>query len=381
MIFLVQTPHPWRGIRQRPHHLMTRFAGQGHFVHWVETRYLRWLAGRTGEFLRARAEAPLPNLQVRPQTLVNGERLPPIRAHNQFWLARKLNAPLPSQAQGPRILWLYNPHEGHLADRVPHDLLVYDIMDEYQGFPWSPPHVAEEEKALLLRADWVFAGTQALYDAKRPLAEGKIECILSGVETDHFAKDQPANKDEAADCRALRGRYRKLIGYAGMIDLRVDQPLLAEAAERFKDWGFVLVGPVATDVSMLKDQPNIHLLGQKPYEELPAYYHAWDAAMLPFVENELTRHINPTKMLEYGAAGLPILSRALPDVKAFYSEGAWLYESMEEFMNGLAEIDQARPEDLQPRLAAALTWARERSWDALAGRMLARVNELFKRTK
>ena len=101
MIFLVQTPHAWRGIRQRPHHLMDRFARQGHFVRWVETRYLRWLFGRREEFLRARREEPRPGFEVRPVTLVNGERLAPVRAHNRFWLARALAAPPPPDGARP----------------------------------------------------------------------------------------------------------------------------------------------------------------------------------------------------------------------------------------------------------------------------------------
>jgi UDP-galactopyranose mutase len=378
MIFLTQTPHPWRGIRQRPHHLMSRFAGSGHFVRWVEPRYLRWLVDRPGDFFRARAEQPAERLEVRPITLVNGERFAPIRALNQFHLARALNRPLPPGAAGPRILWLYNPHEAHLAERVPHDLLIYDIMDEYQGFPWSPPRVAEEERELLGRADWVFAGTQALFDAKGPMADGRMECILSGVETELFSSPKPNLRVED-ELRALRGRHPKLIGYAGMIDLRVDQPLLLQAARAFPNWGFILIGPVAANVNALTERPNIHLVGQREYSDLPAYYHGWDAAMLPFVENQLTRHINPTKMLEYAAAGIPIISRALPDVVQYYSGGAWLYRDPEEFVSHLRAVDAATPETLETRLAIARRWALDRGWDAISKRMLDRVAGPFKR--
>jgi glycosyltransferase involved in cell wall biosynthesis len=355
---------------------MTRFAQRGHFVRWAEPRYLRWFLDRPRDFLRARDEHPLPNLEVRVRTLVNGERLPFIRAHNKFWLAQTLCAPLPRDAAGPRVLWLYNPHEAHLAERVPHDLLVYDIMDEYQGFPWSPPRIAEEERALLARADWVFAGTQALYDAKHPFASGKIECILSGVETEIFEHPAP-NPEVEQELNALRARHPKLAGYAGMIDLRLDQDLLIQAARRFADWGFVLAGPAACDVSRLAAQPNIHLVGQQPYAALPAWYRGWDAALLPFVENDLTRHINPTKMLEYAAAGVPILARALPDVKTFYANGAWLYETTEEFMAQMQQMAAATPDEIEAKLAAARAWAAERSWDALAARMLERVTGLL----
>jgi len=255
-----------------------------------------------------------------------------------------------------RVLWLYDPHHGYLADRVPHDLLVYDIMDEFSGFPWSPPGVAEEEAALLARADWVFAGTGALYDAKRPLAEGRIEMALSGVETGRLAAPV-AQKQWPAAARQMRGQFRRLAGYAGMIDLRVDQDLLRAAARALPDWGFALAGPVHCDARALEGLPNVRLLGALPYEQLPAFYHSLDAALLPFVENDLTRHVNPTKMLEYAAASRPIVARALPDVERFYSDGAWLYRDADGFVAALRAIDVALgagpPEALAPRLALA----------------------------
>ncbi len=370
MVFLFHTPHAWRGIRQRPHHLALRFAARGHQVRWIESRYLRWLVDQPRHFLRARAESPSPGFHVRPITLINGERLSAVRHFNQARLARALQGYAASDPP-PRVLWLYNPHESHLADTVPHDLLVYDIMDEYQGFPWSPRSIAAEEAALLDRADLVFAGTGALYDAKRPLARGPVQCILSGVETERFAR--PAGPPDPA-LQTLRAHYSRLAGYAGMIDLRVDQHLLEAAAQALPHWGFVLLGPIVGDVRRLRRLPNVHLAGPRPYEELAACYQSWDAALLPFVENDLTRHINPTKMLEYGAAGVPIVARALPDVERFYADGAWLYRTTADFIAALGAIEANAPgRDL--RVTAARGWAASRNWDAIAGQMLAAVEQ------
>jgi glycosyltransferase involved in cell wall biosynthesis len=379
LIFLIQSPHGWRsGAWQRPHHLATRFARAGHFVRYVQPRYVKWLAREPGRFARTRSERSGNGdrgVEVKTVTLLNGERFAAIRRFNQLRLTRALRAPAPPAASGPRVLWLYNPHEAHLAETVPHDLLVYDIMDEYRGFPWSPPGVEREEAELLRRADWVFAGTRALYDAKRPTAEGRIECVLSGVEVERFARpSQGGTQPPPSDLAPLKETYARLLGYAGTIDLRVDRELLAASARRHRDWGFVLLGPTAGEVGALRAEPNVHLLGAKRYEELPGYYHAFDVALLPFIENELTRHINPTKMLEYAAAGLPIVARALPDVERFYGDGAWLYRTGEEFERALQsalspEIGQERAN----RLSAARGWMKERDWNSIAASMLDRL--------
>ncbi len=393
MNFLIQSPHGWRDLWQRPHHLASRFAAAGHTVRWVEPRYLRWLIDANARFLRARAESPLPRLEVRPVTLINGERWSPIRKRNRERLSKALSAPFPvdgassARAPTPTILWLYNPHESHLADSVPHDLLIYDIMDEYLGFPWSPASLEMEERRLLERADWVFAGTQALYDSKESRAHERIECLLSGVDTAHFARARtPGGWWEAAeshsDIARLSERYERLIGYAGMIDLRIDQELIVLAANRHPEWGFICVGEARTEVSLLEDTPNVHLLGPLPYSDLPAYYASWDVGLVPFRENRLTVHTNPTKILEYAAAGLPIVAPALPEITRFYSEGAFLYHSDEEFLVHLEMLlSGERPpmenEDVRRRADIASHWSDRRSWEAIAGQMLARVESLL----
>ena len=382
MNFLVQCPHLWHGIRQRPHHLMSRFVQNGHKVQWVEPRYLRWLKDRPEDFKNSRPAEPHPGLTVRPVTLINGERFPPLRAHNKFHMARALRQGA-GEDEGPRVLWIYNPHEAHLARSVPHDLLIYDIMDDYTSFPWSPPGIREDEEYLLKRADWVFAGTHALYESRRVHCPDKIECILSGVETEHFMRE---NTFERIDDEyfGLRQRHAKLFGYAGMIDVRIDQQLLSRAAWEFPRWGFILIGPVACDVSALQLPKNVHLIGPRDYRDLPGFYHAWDGALLPFIDSGLTRASNPTKMLEYAAADLPIVARSLPEIERFYSEGAFLYRDPGEFFDHLNTIAGTDPEAIRSvdeKKEFAAGWVRERSWDAISKRMLARVEGLLSGAK
>jgi glycosyltransferase involved in cell wall biosynthesis len=83
----------------------------------------------------------------------------------------------------------------------------------------------------------------------------------------------------------------------------------------------VIVGPVVKiDPASLPRRPNIHYLGAKTYQELPAYLGGWDVALMPFALNEATRFISPTKTLEYLAAGKPVVSTAIRDVVSPYGE-------------------------------------------------------------
>lgn len=94
----------------------------------------------------------------------------------------------------------------------------------------------------------------------------------------------------------------------------VDVELMAEVAKRYPHGSLVALGNVTTDVSVLKTLPNVHLLGRKPYADLPAYCKGFDVALNPFRINELTLNANPLKVREYLAAGLPVVSTNIPEV-------------------------------------------------------------------
>jgi glycosyltransferase involved in cell wall biosynthesis len=94
----------------------------------------------------------------------------------------------------------------------------------------------------------------------------------------------------------------------------VDIELIARVAEEFPEGSVALIGKTTTDVSRLERLPNVHLLGRKPFAALPAYCKGFDVALNPFCINELTLNANPLKVREYLAAGLPVVSTAIPEV-------------------------------------------------------------------
>ena len=101
----------------------------------------------------------------------------------------------------------------------------------------------------------------------------------------------------------------------------MDTLLLDRIAEMRPDWHLVMIGPVVKiDPADLPRRPNIHYLGGKGYEDLPAYLAGWDVAMMPFALNESTRFISPTKTPEYLAAGKPVVSTPIRDVVRSYGE-------------------------------------------------------------
>jgi glycosyltransferase involved in cell wall biosynthesis len=129
----------------------------------------------------------------------------------------------------------------------------------------------------------------------------------------------------------------------------------------------VMVGPVVkVDPSELPQAPNIHWLGQRQYAELPAHVKGFDVCLMPFALNEATEYINPTKTLEYMAAGKPIVSTAIADVVHNFTPVVAVARSPEEFVAAVRAAIQSPSAEL---IARGLEQARANSWESIVARM------------
>jgi UDP-galactopyranose mutase len=183
-------------------------------------------------------------------------------------------------------------------------------MDELSAFKGAASDLPALEQQLLSRADLVLTGGQSLYEAKRA-RHSNIHAMPSSVDVAHFA----TARHDAAAPPDQKGIPHPRLGFFGVLDERLDIPLLAGLADARPDWHVVMLGPVVKiDPGELPRRDNIHYLGPKPYTELPRYIAGWDVALLLFARNEATRFISPTKTPEYLASGKPVVSTPVTDV-------------------------------------------------------------------
>jgi glycosyltransferase involved in cell wall biosynthesis len=172
---------------------------------------------------------------------------------------------------------------------------------------------------------------------------------------------------------------RPRIGYAGVIDERIDLDLVAQVAEMRPDWSFVMVGPVVKiDPEHLPRRENIYYLGGKDYKDLPAYFNGWDVGMMPFALNESTEFISPTKTPEYLSAGLPVVSTPITDVVTPYGEMGLVQiaVSPSDFVDSIV---YAMAEDRDARLRAANEFLADRSWDRTFREMDELISEAIRK--
>nr|WP_275791195.1 UDP-galactopyranose mutase [Rhizobium gei] len=270
------------------------------------------------------------------------------------------------------ILWFYTPMMYSFARHVDASAVVYDCMDELANFKFAPPKLRETEAALITRADVMFTGGHSLYEAKRHLHEN-IHPFPSSVDVAHFETARTC-QDEPSDQRSIAGPK---LGYYGVIDERLDLAMIGEVAKARPEFSFIFIGPVVKIAREdLPKAANIHYLGQKNYDQLPAYLSGWNAALMPFARNDATKFISPTKTPEYLAAGRPVVSTPITDVVRHYGElgGVFLAEDAKRF--ALACDDAIALKKTMPGwLARVDTMLADLSWDGTFVSMRALVEE------
>lgn len=259
----------------------------------------------------------------------------PVKVGDNLWVFSPLVLPLPHSPVAQRVnrqvlratiaflrrrlglaqfdLWTFLPNVADYVGTVGERASVYYCVDEWSLFSYLDEAQTKAAEARLLdKVDACFAINHALADAKR-VQNPNTFVSPHGVDHHVFARAlDPATKIPD-DVAALRARG-PIVGFYGTIQDWVDLELIAGLARRHPDWQLVLLGQILVDVSAVKGLPNVHLLGRKPHEQLPAYCKAFDVGLIPYVISERMRFVNPIKLREYLSAGVPVVSTPVPEV-------------------------------------------------------------------
>jgi glycosyltransferase involved in cell wall biosynthesis len=314
--------HDWSGDPLSKTHLMRLLARENRVL-WVNSIGYRAPSASRSDLSRAfrklaAAASPIREVEknifaLNPLAIPAYGR-PALRELNRLVLRSQVRRAMARLVFRRAVNWVFNPAAGLIAGQLGEEFLIYHCVDEYKAFSGVPSRsLAEIEARLLSRADAVFVSADRLYRSKSG-ANPNTFLVRHGVDHDHFRR---ALDPETRMPEEIAHLPRPIIGYFGLIaDDWVDLDLLILVARRFPKASLVMLGKVTMDVSRLAALPNVHLLGRRPYEELPAYSKGFDVALIPFPISEVTLNANPLKAREYLAAGLPVVSTAIPEVEA-----------------------------------------------------------------
>jgi glycosyltransferase involved in cell wall biosynthesis len=357
----------WNFVYQRPQHLMRRFS-QHNRVFFIEEPVFESSGKAFMEvnIVRDNIWIVTPHLSERytPDEIVFHQRILLSSLYNEYEIKNYIH-------------WFYTPMALAISNHLQPEIIIYDCMDELSNFKYAPLELKLKEKELFRIADLVFTGGYNLYEAKKN-DHHNIYPFPSSIDKDHFLQARTLTKEpeEQADIS------RPIFGFYGVIDERFDVEIIREVASLKSEWEFVIIGPVIKiDPAILPQLNNIHYLGARKYEQLPSYLSGWDVAMIPFLLNDSTKYISPTKTPEYLAAGVPVISSSIVDVVTPYAINNLVHiaDNAEDFIKaGEKELAITDKNDWMNRVDLFL---KENSWDQTWSQMMHHVHSALKGRK
>jgi glycosyltransferase involved in cell wall biosynthesis len=379
----------WDGPKRVRHNLMREYVKRGHRVLFVEAA-LTWVKLLKGTDFWKQAALLFRGVRQTPDGVLVA-MVPPFFPGSEWfewicrlnwWMVRiwlKLFT-LPSLKMKSPRLFLFAPHAGSLVGKFQESASIYFCNDPFAELfehPSARPNLQRMEDKLTRKADVVFTVSERLTD-ERQRHNSNTHLIPLAADTALFSK---ALDDATPIPDELRQLSRPVIGHMGVINTRVDIPLVRQLAKLLPGASFVFVGPILElgsqmrqDLLGLQSCGNVHFLGDKPEESLPSYCKGIDVFIVPYLRDDVTKYIKANaKFFQYVASGRPVVSTIGPaDLDDVIVRTAVTPETFAEAIK--IALTQRTPEAQAKRLA----FARNNSWGERVDRIERILNSMHR---
>jgi uncharacterized SAM-binding protein YcdF (DUF218 family)/glycosyltransferase involved in cell wall biosynthesis len=367
----------WDFIWQGHQEIMSTLAAEGHRVLFIENTGVRPPSMRDLPRVRQRLfnwwRSTKGFRQVKDNLFLYSPLIVPLpysrvaRWVNRTLLLRSLRRWMAATGFNRPITWTFlpTPLARDLVMRLDSELTIYYCIDDLASSSPEARRIASSEEQVFREADLVFVTSEKLRQRAARSSE-HVHFFPFGVSLDGFERVREADEPPPADIAALP---RPIVGYVGGLHQWVDRDLLCEVARRMPDASIVLVGPEQTDMSPLRELPNVHLLGKKPHADVPRYVKAFDVGLVPYRLADYTANVYPTKLNEYLAMGTPVVATDLAEIRRFnhdHGDVVAVAATPEAYVAAIRRaLQPSPPEERERRIAVART----NSWSSRIEKM------------
>lgn len=177
---------------------------------------------------------------------------------------------------------------------------VYDIAERRSHNPLVPDYVKRLERKMVAEANIVFVDNHATIEDYRNL-NPNIYYVPQGVNIE--------------DMKVSDNIKREYIGYIGNFHFAIDYSFFKNLIKKNSESHFLLVGGVLDDrANEILALENVTHIDKVQKAQLPNYLCKMKYGLIPYVINDVTVGVYPTKLFEYIAAGIPVITTPLPEV-------------------------------------------------------------------
>lgn len=259
------------------------------------------------------------------------------------------------------IIWTFlpTPLSLDLAESFVRKLFIYYCIDNFSASSPSAKKIKRWEKHLIGKVDMVFVTSQELYNYCS-MYNSKVYKFPFAVDFLEFEKLRLKDTEMPTELVNIK---RPIVGYVGGVHRWIDHALVKSIAEKCPDRSFVFIGPIQTNVSSLSSLKNVYFLGKREHKKLPLFIKYFNIGIIPYLITEYTKNVYPTKLNEYLALGKPVISTALPEVKAFNRESGEIVYVAEDKEDFIELMNKSIDEDSSSLQNRRIDLARQNSWE------------------
>ena len=203
------------------------------------------------------------------------------------------------------LIWVACPPGVEVVDDLQHAGMVYQRTDRFESFKNVDPELIKSfDKRLKRDSDMTVYCSTSLFEEERDDCK-YASFIDHGVDYTPFSE---AGRDPSSEPDDVKEIARPRVGFVGGVDIHTfDPPLFETVVKLLPDVQFIVVGGTTLDEPWF-DLPNVHMMGQRLYEEVPGYMAANDVLIMPWNKSEWIKACNPIKLKEYLAVGRPVVT-------------------------------------------------------------------------
>jgi len=296
---------------------------------------------------------------------------PRLESLNERWLCLQIRLAYRLLGIRDPVALVALPSFGVVATRLKRSALIYYYTDKYDAYSDLKAHEAmrRRDRMLYEQADLILCASRKIQEEHEKDRPGVVY-FPHAVDFERFEKVLEADTQMPADLAAIPSPR---IGYFGSLTNSNDLEIIRHCAVEAPDLHFVLIGRVMGDYSSLGDLPNVHLLGMKPYEDIPLYGKYFDVGIMTWKMTEWIRHCSPVKTREYLALGFPVVSVPIEELSR---EFPGLVELAGDGPSFLAAIRRGLDEDSPELRRRRRDRVRGESWQLRFTEMMEALREV-----
>ena len=261
------------------------------------------------------------------------------------------------------ILWFDSPLFGFLLDTITYKKSILRIADYSKGFNAVSDAQFKAEINIANKVDTVIYTAKNLKEKYDQIKDkSKMKYVPNGIDLDFFKAADRSLPQELEDIPEPR------VIYVGAIHDWFDVDLVYYCAKNLPNYSFIIIGPEQKDLSLLKKLKNVHILGAISYDKIPAFLYNSQAGIIPFNVKDypdLVNSINPLKVYEYFAAGIPVVAISWQELKQL-EDLVFLSNSKEDF---ILNIEKSMHSD-KDRMDKAANFIKDNDWNAKIQKIL-----------